>query len=108
LPTAILAFFWFNRKKIGIQLSFCLIGCSWLDVAAYAADGGARQLPLIGGLDKGAHDWHNLLVSMHALDYDMNIGILFTVIGILCYLAALLTPLFFKKYEEVALDLHLD
>jgi len=107
LPLLIMGFFWFNRKSIGIQLSLCMIGYSWLDVAAYAADGGARQLPLIGGLDKSAHDWHNILVSMHALDYDMTVGVTFAAIGILCYLIALLTPLFFHQYKEVDLDLEL-
>jgi len=108
LPLVILTYFWFNHKKIGMQLSFCLIGYSWLDVAAYAADGGARQLPLIGGLGKGAHDWYNLLVRMHALNYDMAIGIIFTIIGILCYLSALLIPFFYHEYQEVTLDLDLD
>ncbi|HKK47203.1 MAG TPA: hypothetical protein VJ964_16870 [Balneolaceae bacterium] len=108
LPAIILIFFWFNRKSIGMQLSLCLIGYSWLDVAAYAADGGARQLPLIGGLDKNAHDWYNLLVSMHALKYDMTVGIVFTATGILCYLAALLIPAIYQRYEEISPDLHLD
>lgn len=108
LPALIFAFFWFNRKSIGMQLSLCLIGYSWLDVAAYAADGGARQLPLIGGLDKSSHDWHNLLVSMHLLPYDMTFGVVFTAIGIGCYLLGLLLPLFYHRYQEVTLDLELD
>lgn len=108
LPTMMLAYFWFNHKKIGMQLSLCLVGYSWLDVAAYAADGGARQLPLIGGLDKSAHDWHNILASMHALDYDMTVGIVFTIIGILCYLAALLIPALYHQYQDVRLELDLE
>jgi len=107
LPLLMVGFFWFNRKSVGIQLSLCLIGFSWLDVAAYASDGRARLLPLIGGLDKSAHDWHNILARMHALNYDMTVGVTFFAIGILCYLAALLIPLFYHRYKEVNLDLEL-
>jgi len=108
LPLMILAFCWVNRKYIGMQFSLCLVGYSWLDVAGYAADGGARQLPLIGGLGKEAHDWYNLLVRMNALEHDITFGIAFMGIGILCYAAALILPLFYKKYEEVNLELGLD
>lgn len=108
LPLAILAFCWINRKSIGMQFSLCLVGYSWLDVAAYAADGGARQLPLIGGLGKNSHDWYNLLQRMGALDADMTIGIVFVGIGILCYLWALFTPVIHPTYREVSLDLNLD
>lgn len=108
LPLAILSFCWINRKYIGLQFSYLLLGFSWLDVATYAADGSARQLPLIGGLGKESHDWYNLLVRMNALEYDLTIGIAFIVIGILCYLLALVIPLLYQKYKQVDLDLSLD
>ena len=108
LPLAILAFCWFNRKYIGMQFALCLVGFSWLDVAGYAADGGARQLPLIGGLGKEAHDWYNLLVRMDALEHDITFALAFTAMGILCYLWAVLTPIIHKKYREVSLDLELN
>lgn len=107
LPLMIVAFCWVNRKYIGMQFSFALVGYSLLDVAAYTADGGARQLPLIGGLGKEAHDWHNLLVRMNALDYDMTLALVFAGVAILCYLTALLLPLFHREYEEVDLELNL-
>jgi hypothetical protein len=107
LPLAILAYFWINRNHIGMQFSFFLVGYSWLDVAYYAADGTARQLPLIGGLGKEAHDWYNLLFRMNALEYDMTLGVTFVIIGICCYLTALFIPLFYKNYEEVNIDLNL-
>jgi len=105
LPLLILAFFWFNRKRVGMQFSLVLVGYSWIDVAGYAADGGARQLPLIGGLGKEAHDWHNLLVRMNALDQDLTFALAFVGIAVICYLFALLLPLIFKKYREVDLEL---
>jgi len=105
LPLGILAYFWINRKAIGIQLSLVLLGYSWLDVAAYAADGGARQMPLIGGLSKAHHDWYNLLARMHLLEYDFNIALTFVGIGVLCYLLALVLPIFWREYKEVSLEL---
>ncbi|NGP76514.1 hypothetical protein G3570_07710 [Balneolaceae bacterium YR4-1] len=105
LPVIIFVFFWFNKKKIGIQLSLYMVGFAFLQVAFYAADGGARQLPLIGGLSKESHDWYNLLSGWGMLESDMTIGVLLVITGGLCYLAALSVPLFFKKYESVSLDL---
>lgn len=108
LPLAILVYFWINRQHIGMQFSFCLVGFSWLDVAGYAADGGARQLPLIGGLGKESHDWYNLLVRMDALEHDITFALTFVAIGIACYLWALSIPLFHKEYKEVDLQLNLE
>lgn len=108
LPLAILAYFWINRQDICMQFSLCLVGFSWLDVAGYAGDGGARQLPLIGGLGKESHDWYNLLVRMNALEHDITFALVFVGIGIACYLWALLMPLFHKEYEEVDLELNLE
>lgn len=108
LPLAIVAFCWVNQKNIGMQFSLVLLGYSWMDVAAYAADGGAAQLPLIGGLGQESHDWHNLLTQMDALEYDITIGVVFMIIGIICYLWCLLVPIFHKRYEEVTIDLDVD
>lgn len=107
LPLGIFFYTWINRQKIGMQLALTLIGLSWLDVAAYAADGGQQQLPLIGGLSKASHDWMNLLTEMNMLEYDLQFGIAFAIIGLLFYAAALTVPLYFKRYEAVELDLEL-
>lgn len=108
LPLAILAYCWINQKSIGMQFSFCLVGYSWMDVAIYALDGGARQLPLIGGLGKEAHDWHNLLIRMNALEHDITFAVIFMLLGILCYLAAVSIPQFYREYREADIDLKLD
>lgn len=105
LPLGIFIYMWINRKKIGMQLALYLLAMSWFDVAVYAADGGARQLPLIGGLSKESHDWFNLLYRMDMLYYDIHFGIAFTVAGLLCFLLALAIPALMKSYEEVKLHL---
>lgn len=107
LPLAILAYFRINRKNSGFQFSLFFVGYSFLDVALYASDGGARQLPLIGGLGKESHDWHNLLTQMDLLDYDLAFGLLFAAIGIFFYGWALTAPLLKDRYENVDLELSL-
>ena len=107
LPILILAYFWFNSMKTGMQLAWYMLGFSFIDVAFYAADGGARQLPLIGGLSKEAHDWYNLLVRWNMLESDITIGIILTAIGIFCYLSALFIPVTIRKYDKSLIDLKL-
>ena len=107
LPIIILAFTWVNKKKIGMQLSLYMVGFAFLQVAFYAADGGERQLPLIGGLSKESHDWYNLLAGWGMLDSDLTVGIILVITGALCYLAAILVPVYFKKYERVNLELEM-
>lgn len=105
LPILIFVFTWVNQKIIGMQLSLYMVGFAFIQVAFYAADGGNRQLPLIGGLPKESHDWYNLLAGWGLLESDITIGIVLVVTGAFCYMAALLVPLYFEKYEEVSLDL---
>lgn len=105
LPVIIFAFTWINRKKIGIQLSLYLVGFAFLQVAFYAADAGARQLPLIGGLSKESHDWFNLLSGWKMLESDTTIGVMLAIIAGVCYTAALLVPLYFRNYKTVDLNL---
>lgn len=107
LPLMILGYNWFNNVKIGIQLSLYLTGFAFVKVAFYAADAGARQLPLIGGLSKEAHDWHNLLSGWGMLEYDLYVGILLVIFGGLCFIFALLIPAFFTNYRKAQLDLNL-
>ncbi|MDX1619080.1 MAG: hypothetical protein R3224_09865 [Balneolaceae bacterium] len=105
LPLGIVVFTWINGHKIGMQFSLFLLALSWFDVAAYAADGGARQLPLIGGLSKESHDWFNLLYRMDMLPYDIHFGVGLTIAGVLCCLLALLIPALITEYEDVKLKL---
>lgn len=105
LPLLILAYTWFNKMRAGIQLSLYLVGFSFINVAYYAADAGARQLPLIGGLSKESHDWHNLLAGWNMLESDVTTGVILAGAGITCYFIALFIPLIFKKYKAVKLDL---
>lgn len=107
LPVMILAYTWINQLRTGMQLSLYLVGFAFIDVAFYAADGGARQLPLIGGLPKEAHDWYNLLSRWGMLESDISVGVMLAFFGGMCYLVALLIPLFSKEYDSVDIEMDL-
>jgi len=107
LPLLIVLYFWVNSGRVGMQFSLFLVGYSWLDVAAYAADAQARQLPLIGNLSDQHHDWFNLMYRMGSVESGWTVGMVFAVIGILCYLIALFYPLMHREYEEVSLNLEM-
>lgn len=107
LPLMIFSYTWFNQMRTGMQFALYLVGFACIDVAFYAADGAARQLPLIGGLPKEAHDWHNLLSRWGLLESDGTVGIILVVTGGVCYLAAVLIPAIYRKYESVDIALEL-
>lgn len=107
LPMLIVIFTIFNRFIKATQFSLYLLGSAWFSVAFYAADGGQRQLPLIGNLGKESHDWYNLLYHFDMLESDMEIALAFVTIGIIIYLAALLVPFWLKRNQSLHLDLKL-
>ena len=107
LCSLILFYFWFNKIQKGVQFGFYLLGSAWLSVAFYAADGSARQLPLIGNLGKESHDWYNLLYQWNLLKYDKTIAMVFIFMGVVCFLLSVAVPVWLKKYESVKLNLNL-
>ncbi|WP_340104121.1 hypothetical protein [Rhodohalobacter sp. 8-1] len=108
LPAFILGYFWYNRISLGVQFGFYLVGAAFISVGFYVSDAGARQLPLIGGPGDFAHDWGNLLSSWNLLYYDAEIGLGLTLIGAVCYLAAISVPLWLATYEASDIDIQLD
>ncbi|PWN07012.1 hypothetical protein [Rhodohalobacter mucosus] len=107
LPCILIGFFIINRYYKWTQFGFYFLGSAWLSIAFYAADAGERQLPLIGNLGSESHDWGNLLARWDLLEYDTQIAATMVAAGLLCYLTALVIPLFFYETEQVDLDLDL-
>jgi len=105
LPCIFIFYFYINRQKIGIQISILFLAGNLMNIGVYASDARSRLLPLLGG-NKVYHDWHWLLREMNMLQYDLHIGNIFFLSGILCCLIALVVPIFFKIYEEV--DINMD
>ncbi|MCL6614342.1 MAG: GYF domain-containing protein [Firmicutes bacterium] len=75
-------------KVIGVRFALFWLGQSFLNVARYAADARAVDLPLIGGM----HDWNYLLGRLDLLQYDATVGAFFTTLGGLSFLAATVWP----------------
>jgi hypothetical protein len=72
----------------GATVAFA-VAAVWLcenlfNIARYAADARAQELPLVGG---GEHDWEHILLRWHALDADLRVARTFRVIGVLGMLA---------------------
>ena len=107
LPLLIVIFTIFNRYSKGTQFALYLFGTAWFDVAFYVADGGQRQLPLIGNLGKESHDWYNLLWHWDMLEADKTFALIFVIIGILVYLVSLTVPLWMKQYETANIEMDL-
>ncbi|WP_234571890.1 hypothetical protein [Rhodohalobacter sp. 614A] len=107
LPLLIVIFTIFNRYIKGTQFALYLLGSAWFSVAFYAADGGQRQLPLIGNLGKESHDWYNLLRHYNILEADASFALTFVIIGSLVYIAALTVPVWLERVDNIDLDLDL-
>lgn len=107
LPLLIVIFTIFNRYIKGTQSALYLLGSAWFSVAFYAADGGQRQLPLIGNLGKESHDWYNLLRHYNMLEADASFALIFVIIGSLVYIAALTVPVWLERVDNIDLDLDL-
>jgi hypothetical protein len=57
---------------------------NFFNIARYAADARAQELPLVGG---GEHDWEHILLRWRALDADLRVARTFRIIGVLGCLA---------------------
>ncbi|NLG83381.1 MAG: DUF4339 domain-containing protein [Firmicutes bacterium] len=75
-------------RTLGVQFALFWLGQSFLNVARYAADARAVNLPLIGG----EHDWNYLLGKLDLLQYDATVGAFFVALGAVSFLAAAVWP----------------
>ena len=82
--------FYRQRDFFAIAIALCWLGTSFFDVAVYAADARAGDLPLVslGGGDP-QHDWFILLAESNLLYKDQLVGGIFRTLGVLSFLAGL-------------------
>lgn len=106
-PMILIGFCLINKYIKGMQASLYLLGSAWISVAFYAADGAQRQLPLIADLGAASHDWGNLMRHWNMVEHAGTFGVSFALLGALCYLAAMMVPLFMHRYDSVDIDLKL-
>lgn len=82
------------RKRIGTALLMGLIvGHSFINLSVYIRDARARELDLLFGMDKSAHDWWNLLRWTGLLSYDSIIADMAVTMGILAAVSCIITAL---------------
>jgi hypothetical protein len=79
-PTVVAVSFWRRRQMMGAALGAVWFLENGLNIARYASDARAQELPLVGG---GDHDWFNILYRWDALAYDVSIG---RTITVLCWM----------------------
>jgi len=86
----------FVRQRDYFAIAVCIawLSTNCFDVATYAGDARAMQLPLVApgggsGYIEDMHDWHNMLGRMGMLSWDGAIALLFRIAGSVLMLAAL-------------------
>jgi hypothetical protein len=90
-PAITVWLFYRQRDFFAIAIALCWLGTSLFDVAVYAADARAGDLPLVGlGDGDPQHDWFILLAETDLLNHDKTIGGIFRAFGILSFLGGLL------------------
>jgi hypothetical protein len=82
--------FYRQRDFYAIAIALCWLGTSFFDVAVYAADARAGDLPLVslGGGDP-EHDWFIMLAETDLLNHDKTIGGFFRGLGVISFVCGL-------------------
>ena len=90
LMPLILAVYFLRWQRQPFSAAMCLWWCgqNFIDVAPYIADARAMALPLVGewsdemvAIRDLRHDWHNILLPLHALEHDHAIAMTAKLIG---------------------------
>jgi hypothetical protein len=96
VPLGLALYAYSYEYRIATQLFLFWLGHSFINVSVYAADAQARALPLVslaGGGDNTMHDWYWMLEGLGLLQWDTEIGFAFWIIGLCCFVAAMVIPL---------------
>ncbi|HNY31025.1 MAG TPA: hypothetical protein PKO15_09060 [Fibrobacteria bacterium] len=92
LPLVGMAMFLRQRDLFAIAFGLAWLGVNFHDVAVYAADARAMELPLVSPFagDEIGHDWNLMLERTGLLEKDQSIGWMFHAAGHLFLLAGIL------------------
>jgi hypothetical protein len=63
--------FFRRREPVSCAVAVAWFGQNWFNIAHYAADAQAQELPLVGG---GEHDWFNILSRWSVLHHDQTVA----------------------------------
>jgi hypothetical protein len=84
-PAIAAATFFVRREPAAVALALGWLGENLINIARYAADARAQELPLVGG---GEHDWFHILVRWQALSSDHAVASVLRIGGWLILLGA--------------------
>lgn len=77
--------FYRRREPVGLAVALAWLGENAFNIARYAGDARAQELPLVGG---GEHDWFHILSRWSALERDHAVASGFRLIGWLLVVGA--------------------
>src|SRR5262245_32799612 len=78
MPAIALGAFWVRRRPLSVGVAALWLSQNFFNIARYAADARAQELPLVGG---GEHDWTNILGRWGVLHADLQVARVFSVAG---------------------------
>ena len=87
IPTLFVVALWRQGDRHGATVPLWWLGQNCWNIAVYAKDARAQELPLVGG---GEHDWALLLGEAGLLHRDLAIGNAIALAGFLLYAAAII------------------
>lgn len=88
-PLIAAVMFYKQRDYFAIAIALCWLGTAFFDVAVYAADARAGNLPLVGLTADPEHDWFIMLAETDLLNHDKTIGGLFRLLGMCSFAVGL-------------------
>ena len=80
MPLVFLGYFWRRGDQHAASVTLWWVAQNCGNIATYAADARAQELPLVGG---GEHDWAYLLTSTGYLSHDQGIARAIRIAGML-------------------------
>lgn len=106
IPSMFIAFYLWKKKRVSLQIALIYLAQNLLNISVYVSDARAHKLPLLGG-NKVYHDWTYILTELNLLESDIIIGEIIFLIAVIVMLISLFTPMIFRDYRKVNLNLDL-
>jgi hypothetical protein len=85
-PLLFVGYFWHRADWHAASVALCWVAQNCGNIATYAADVRAQELPLVGG---GEHDWFYLLSSTGQLSHDQGIARAIRAAGVVLLVGAI-------------------
>jgi hypothetical protein len=91
MPLCFVVYFWRRRDRFAASVVLVWVAQNLWNIARYAADARAQELPLVGG---GEHDWAYMLGRLGWMMHDTQIAAGIHAAGVLLFAYAVLTAWF--------------